>query len=96
MASFGGDQVLLFGGQGSGGYAGDTWAYDLSLNIWVAKAPVGALSARSSHAVTYLGEDQVLLFWGYGSAYCKEAWPATGFYSGTSYRIYLPLVMRSW
>jgi len=75
MATLGGDQVLLFGGQDDSGYNGETWVYDLSANSWTNQAPVDAPSARFYPAMAYLGGDQVLLFGGFdGSGLSGETW----------------------
>ncbi len=43
--------------------------------------------------MVYIGGDQVLLFGGYSaSGISGEAWLATGFYSGTWYRVYMAVV----
>ncbi len=66
MASLGGDQVLLFGGQDAGFSSNnETWVYDLSDNTWTLKSPATQPSARYGHALASLGGDQVLLFGGY-------------------------------
>ena len=41
MATLGGDQVLLFGGD-AGAYNGETWVYDLSDGKWSNMAPAAA------------------------------------------------------
>ena len=64
MASLGGDQVLLFGGEDAAGNNDETWVYDLSDNTWTLKSPVTKPSARKYHAMASLGGDQVLLFSG--------------------------------
>ena len=66
MASLGGDQVLLFGGEDAAGLDGETWVYDLSANTWTEKALSGGPSARKWHAMAYLGEDRALLSWRVG------------------------------
>lgn len=75
MASLGGDLVLLFGGRDySSSYFGDTWVYDLSDNTWTNQSPAAAPSARSGHAMVYLGGDQVLLFGGVAGTVNNETW----------------------
>ena len=74
MASLGGDQVLLFGGD-DGAFNSQTWVYDLSDNTWTNQALATSRSAaewiaagpsaRAFHAMAPLGGDQVLLFGGY-------------------------------
>jgi N-acetylneuraminic acid mutarotase len=74
MAPIGGDQVLLYGGQVAGNVANDeTWVYDLSANTWTQKFPATKPSARTSHAMAYLGDDQVLLFGGFPGV-AAETW----------------------
>ncbi len=65
MASMGGDNVLLFGGDGASNFVGDTWVYDLSDNIWTLKSPTSNPSARQGHAMASIGVNKVLLFGGY-------------------------------
>jgi len=84
MAYLGGDKVLLFGGEDAGGYNGETWVYDLSDNTWTSQAPAAAAangaalydgpSARWSHAMAYLGGDQVLLFGGDDGSRRDDTW----------------------
>ena len=52
MASLGGDQALLFGGND------ETWVYDLSGNTWTSKVPATAPSARYDYVMASLGGDQ--------------------------------------
>jgi len=73
MASLGGDQVLLFGGE-DGSYDDETWVYDLSDNTWTQKSPAAKPSARYTHAMASLGGDQVLLFGGYDGSNDDETW----------------------
>jgi N-acetylneuraminic acid mutarotase len=64
MAYIGGDQVLLFGGEGDVGYNDTTWVYDLSADAWTQLSPSSQPSARVGHAMAYIGGDNVLLFGG--------------------------------
>ena len=94
MASLGGDQVLLFGGENASAYDGDTWVYDLSDNTWTEQAPAAGPSARGSHAMAWVGGDQVLLFGGWDvSSFNGETWLASGFFTPAT--VYLPLVLRT-
>ncbi|KAA0230176.1 T9SS C-terminal target domain-containing protein [candidate division KSB1 bacterium] len=75
MAYIGGDQVLLFGGiLTSFSSDGETWVYDLNDNAWTQKAPAASPSPRESHAMAYIGGDQVLLFGGYTGVYSNDTW----------------------
>jgi len=75
MASLGGDQVLLFGGN-DGTIDDETWVYDLSGNTWTLKSPATKPSARHVHDMASLGGDQVLLFGGIntGGGLDDETW----------------------
>jgi len=42
MASLGGDQALLFGGDDANGYNGETWVYDSAASRWTYKVPPAA------------------------------------------------------
>jgi len=86
--------VLLFGGD-DGVNEGETWVFDLDANIWTQQSPLAAPSARDGHVMASPAQDQVLLFGGWDTDYNAETWLASGFYGGTTYRLYLPLVMRS-
>jgi N-acetylneuraminic acid mutarotase len=59
LASLGGDEVLLFGGNGSGN---DTWVYDLSANTWTLKNPTTSPSAVSGNSMANIDGDKVVLF----------------------------------
>ncbi len=75
MAYIGGDQVLLFGGQdGNYSRSQETWVYDLSANTWTKKSPSTSPSARSGHAMAYIGGDRVMLFGGYDNADRNDTW----------------------
>jgi len=75
MASVGGDQVLLFGGDDGTFTADETWVYDLSDDTWTLKSPATSPSARAFHAMASIGDDQVLLFGGYdASGRFDETW----------------------
>ena len=78
MASAGGDQALLFGGNDGTIYFDDTWVYDLSAGTWTDMALVSARSGAEwtaprpapldgSQSLAWLGENHVLLF---GTDYC--------------------------
>jgi len=77
MAYIGDDQVLLFGGNtGAPLFRNDeTWVYDLSDSTWTQKNPSSKPSARTGHAMAYIGTDQVLLFGGYDTGgFSDETW----------------------
>jgi len=77
MAYIGDDKVLLFAGysHNSTDIYGDTWIYDLSENTWTLKNPSTAPSARYSHSMAYIGNDQVLSFGGWDEAtYFNDTW----------------------
>lgn len=59
MSPVGGDQVLLFSGNGAGA---DTWVYDLTDNTWTLKSPATNPTAVSGHALANIGGDIVILF----------------------------------
>jgi hypothetical protein len=67
MAYVGGGKVVLFSGNALGGSADDTWIYDLSTRTWTQKYPPDppTPSARSTHAMAYIGDDKALLFSGF-------------------------------
>jgi Galactose oxidase, central domain len=61
------NEVVLFGGQDSGGYLGDTWVYSVS-GAWTQIFPSAAPSARANAAMAYDSEDKyVVLFGGHNS-----------------------------
>jgi hypothetical protein len=67
MATYGADQVLLFGGSindSTNGMMNDTWVFDLSDNKWSAKNPLTKPTARFMHAVSSNSDGPVLLFGG--------------------------------
>ncbi|HSR33809.1 MAG TPA: kelch repeat-containing protein, partial [Anaerolineae bacterium] len=66
----------LFGGYAGGSENGETWVYDLSENSWTnkSKSLTVAPSPRDSHAMAWLGGDQVLLFGGLSFDYNGETW----------------------
>lgn len=59
MASLGGGQALLFGGDGSGN---DTWVYDLSANTWTLKTPAISPGGAVGLAMANIGGDMAALF----------------------------------
>ncbi|MEW5759209.1 MAG: kelch repeat-containing protein [Candidatus Thermoplasmatota archaeon] len=73
---FNDDKVLLFGGVDANGYCDDTWIYDLSDNEWTNKNPATKPSARYSHAMAAIfNDDKVLLFGGVdANGYCDDTW----------------------
>lgn len=70
MASLGGDQILLFSGDGAGN---DTWVYDLSDNTWTIKNPATSPSGRSGHAMANIGGDKVIMF-GSHQFFVNDTW----------------------
>jgi N-acetylneuraminic acid mutarotase len=79
VAYIGEDKALLFGGENASGddCLDDTWVYDLSANTWTNPNPGVKPPKRYLHAMTYIGDDQVLLFGGcdYGcNTYFNDAW----------------------
>ncbi len=70
--------VLLFGGQNSGGYLGDTWAY--SAGVWRQLSTVSAPSPRAGAAMVYDSEDHyVVLFGGFnGATALGDTWTFVG------------------
>ena len=76
MAFIGDDKVMLFGGFSGNSFTAvdETWIYDLSDNSWTQKFPAIKPSARSAHAMSYLGDDKVLLFGGYDGNFNNETW----------------------
>lgn len=68
IAYIGDDKVLVFGGvDGSYNIINQTWVYDLSENSWTQMSPSQPPPPRYSHAMAYIGGDQVLLFGGSGT-----------------------------
>ncbi len=62
------DNLILFGGYGSGGIKSSTWAYNLTTNTWTNLNPVMFPSARKSHSMVYdTNSGKVILFGGDGS-----------------------------
>jgi hypothetical protein len=75
MAYIGDNQVLLFGGKDCSWPPDDeTWIYDVVANTWTQKTPLSQPSGRDSHAMAYIGDDQVLLFGGFDGYYNDETW----------------------
>jgi len=68
MDNISGDQVFLFGGQDEDSIRSDTWIYDLSANTWTNKNPAAHPKPRViDDGVSYLGNDQILLYGGEAS-----------------------------
>ena len=68
LAYIGDDKVLVFGGvDGSYNIINETWVYDLSENNWTQMNPSQPPPPRYSHAMAYIGGDQVLVFGGSGT-----------------------------
>ena len=79
LAYIGGNKALLFGGENADGddCLDDTWVYDLSANTWTNPNPGAKPPKRYLHAMTYIGDDQVLLFGGCDfncSTYYNDTW----------------------
>ncbi len=72
MASVGQGRFVLFGGAATEYFANfytpndETWLYDLGEDAWRQLTPDPRPVARQLHAMTYAGEDRVLLFGGTG------------------------------
>jgi hypothetical protein len=73
MASLGGGQVLLFGGD-DGASDDETWLFGLSDTSWTMLDPSFRPAARHSHAMASIGDGRVLLFGGEDGAYDNETW----------------------
>jgi hypothetical protein len=74
MASVGGDNVLLFGGEDNAwSVVGDTWVYDLSLNTWTLQNPLTSPTAATNHSMANTGGDKVVLF-GTNTVYENDNW----------------------
>jgi len=75
MAYIGEDRALLFQGQPTPlPSISETWLYDLSAEAWTEMSPAGSPSGRASHAMAWLGGDQVLLFGGLAPSRVDETW----------------------
>ncbi|TKJ42215.1 hypothetical protein CEE37_00635 [candidate division LCP-89 bacterium B3_LCP] len=77
IARLGTEQALIFGGlKESGGYINDTWLYDKITNTWTNMQPIEPIPhQRRTHAMSYLGDDQVILFGGeYLSGFYEDTW----------------------
>jgi hypothetical protein len=57
------NEVVLFGGQNSGGYLGDTWVYSAA-GAWTEIFPATSPSARASAAMAYDSEDNYTVLFG--------------------------------
>ncbi|MDH5307920.1 MAG: hypothetical protein OEW02_12115 [Myxococcales bacterium] len=70
MAYIGGDKAVIFSGMidntGYGGFDNQTWVYDLSDDNWTQQNPPVKPGQRFGHAMAYIGQDQAVLFGGYG------------------------------
>lgn len=66
MARIGDGKFLQFGGYiEGGGYSDETWLYDCVTNTWSNMNPPGDIpDDRWFHAVTYLADDQVVMYGG--------------------------------
>jgi N-acetylneuraminic acid mutarotase len=77
-------KLIVFGGYDGRTYYGDTWAYDLTANVWTAVSRAGpAPAARQGHSLVYdPGSKNMILFGGFsGRAQYNDTWaydPATG------------------
>lgn len=59
------EKGILFGGTSAAIQAlDDTWAYDYSINAWIALNPAGTPSARSAHAMAYDSMNQKTVLFG--------------------------------
>src|SRR3989304_5443926 len=76
MASIGGSQVLLFGGDAGGTSNGETWVYDLSDDTWTQKSPLLSPAPQGGHAMAPISGGQGLFYgfswstwtWGYNAS----------------------------
>ena len=59
-------EALLFGGQNSDGFLGDTWIFDLSSETWIQLSPDPAPGPRAGHTLggTQWTSEAIYLFWG--------------------------------
>lgn len=66
MAHIGDDKALIFGGNRAyATWLNDTWVYDYNENSWTELFPATSPSARRSLAMSFIGDDKVLLLGGY-------------------------------
>jgi len=70
------DNVILFGGAGSGSERkDDTWLYDVSSDVWTQKSPSTKPSPRAGHTMVYdSANEKVVLFGGYDGSLDDETW----------------------
>ena len=73
------NEIVLFGGQNSGGYLGDTWVFSQS-GQWSQLSPSTAPSARAGAAMVYDSEDgYMVLFGGHNSGGAlSDTWKFVG------------------
>jgi hypothetical protein len=57
------DKIVMFGGN-TGSYNDETWIYDKSDAGWTKLEPTNSPASRYIHAMSYIGDDKVLLFGG--------------------------------
>jgi len=72
-----GNEVMIFGGYGSGGYLSDTWTLDVSAATWVEQDSVRSPAARYDYGMVYdTSQSRAVLFGGRASAslYDTETW----------------------
>jgi hypothetical protein len=60
-----GSEMLVWGGEGSGGYSNDGGQYDPATDTWTAITTIHAPSARSAHTAVWSGSE--MLVWGGGA-----------------------------
>ncbi len=62
-------KIILFGGNGPGGYLGDTWTYDSSINTWTNVSPTPSPSPRNAPTMGYdQSSGRLILFAGFGAS----------------------------
>jgi N-acetylneuraminic acid mutarotase len=69
LAYIGNDKVILFGGTDASNYFNDVWEFDTSTNEWTElmandPSPTGQPDVRSSHTMSYIGDNKLLVFGG--------------------------------
>ena len=81
MAYIAQDKVLLYGGARKHGITiySDTWLYDLGADEWTRICDNCSPGQLEGHAMSYIGDDKVLLFGGvepswHGNRVCDETW----------------------
>ncbi len=70
------DRIILFGGQGSGAFLNDVWAFDLASQQWQELDPSGtAPSPRHGHNAIYDPVGHSMVVWaGQGAGFFNDVW----------------------